>query len=71
MFKHLLSNNNDFYDFINSNLSLENSVSLIENPKPFYKNNQENILNLILILLFIALIVYLIHLFTKKYQQTL
>ena len=66
MFKHLLSNNNDFYDFINSNLSLENSVSLIENPKPFYKNNQENILNLILILLFIALIIYLIHLFTKK-----
>ena len=66
MFKHLLSNNDDFYDFINSNLSLENSVSLIENPKPFYKNNQENILNLILILLFIALIIYLIHLFTKK-----
>lgn len=65
MFKHLLSNNDDFYDFINSNLSLENSVSLIENPKPFYK--QENdILNLILILLFIALIIYLIHLFTKK-----
>lgn len=66
MFKHLLSNNDDFYDFINSNLSLENSVSLVENPKPFYKNNQENILNLILILLFIALIIYLIHLFTKK-----
>ena len=67
MFKHLLSNNDDFYDFINSNLSLENSISLIENPKPFYKNNQENdILNLILILLFIALIIYLIHLFTKK-----
>lgn len=67
MFKHLLSNNDDFYDFINSNLSLENSVSLIENPKPFYKNNQENdILNLILILLFIALIIYLIHLFNKK-----
>lgn len=66
MFKYLLSNNDDFYDFINSNLSLENSVSLIENPKPFYKNNQENILNLILILLFIALIIYLIHLFTKK-----
>lgn len=65
MFKHLLSNNDDFYDFINSNLSLENSISLIENPKPFYK--QENdILNLILILLFIALIIYLIHLFTKK-----
>lgn len=65
MFKHLLSNNDDFYDFINSNLSLENSVSLVENPKPFYK--QENdILNLILILLFIALIIYLIHLFTKK-----
>lgn len=65
MFKHLLSNNDDFYDFINSNLSLENSVSLIENPKPFYK--QENdILNLILILLFIALIIYLIHLFNKK-----
>ena len=65
MFKYLLSNNDDFYDFINSNLSLENSVSLIENPKPFYK--QENdILNLILILLFIALIIYLIHLFTKK-----
>lgn len=67
MFKHLLSNDDDFYDFINSNLSLENSVSLIENPKPFYKNNQENnILNLILILLFITLIIYLIHLFTKK-----
>lgn len=67
MFKHLLSNNDDFYDFINSNLSLENSVSLIENPKPFYKKKQENnILNLILILLFIALIIYLIHLFTKK-----
>lgn len=67
MFKHLLSNNDDFYDFINSNLSLENSISLIENPKPFYKKNQENnILNLILILLFIALIIYLIHLFTKK-----
>lgn len=66
MFKHLLSNNDDFYDFINSNLSLENSVSLVENPKPFYKNNQENILNLILILLFIALIIYLIHLFNKK-----
>ena len=67
MFKHLLSNNDDFYDFINSNLSLENSISLIENPKPFYKYNQENnILNLILILLFIALIIYLIHLFTKK-----
>lgn len=67
MFKYLLSNNDDFYDFINSNLSLENSVSLIENPKPFYKNNQENnILNLILILLFIALIIYLIHLFNKK-----
>lgn len=66
MFKHLLSNNDDFYDFINSNLSLENSISLIENPKPFYKNNQKNILNLILILLFIALIIYLIHLFTKK-----
>ena len=66
MFKYLLSNNDDFYDFINSNLSLENSVSLIENPKPFYKNNQENILNLILILLFVALIIYLIHLFTKK-----
>lgn len=65
MFKHLLSNNDDFYDFINSNLSLENSVSLVENPKPFYK--QENdILNLILILLFIALIIYLIHLFNKK-----
>lgn len=65
MFKHLLSNDDDFYDFINSNLSLENSVSLIENPKPFYK--QENdILNLILILLFIALIIYLIHLFNKK-----
>lgn len=65
MFKYLLSNNDDFYDFINSNLSLENSVSLVENPKPFYK--QENdILNLILILLFIALIIYLIHLFTKK-----
>lgn len=65
MFKYLLSNNDDFYDFINSNLSLENSVSLIENPKPFYK--QENdILNLILILLFIALIIYLIHLFNKK-----
>lgn len=65
MFKHLLSNNDDFYDFINSNLSLENSISLIENPKPFYK--QENdILNLILILLFIALIIYLIHLFNKK-----
>lgn len=65
MFKHLLSNDDDFYDFINSNLSLENSVSLVENPKPFYK--QENdILNLILILLFIALIIYLIHLFTKK-----
>lgn len=67
MFKHLLSNNDDFYDFINSNLSLENSISLIENPKPFYKKKQENnILNLILILLFIALIIYLIHLFTKK-----
>ena len=65
MFKHLLSNDDDFYDFINSNLSLENSVSLVENPKPFYK--QENdILNLILILLFIALIIYLIHLFNKK-----
>ncbi len=65
MFKYLLSNNDDFYDFINSNLSLENSVSLVENPKPFYK--QENdILNLILILLFIALIIYLIHLFNKK-----
>ena len=65
MFKHLLSNNDDFYDFINSNLSLENSISLIENPKPFYK--QENdILNLILILLFIVLIIYLIHLFNKK-----
>ena len=65
MFQHLLSNNDDFYDFINSNLSLENSISLIENPKPFYK--QENdILNLILILLFIALIIYLIHLFNKK-----
>ena len=37
MFKHLLSNNDDFYDFINSNLSLENSISLIEYPKPFYK----------------------------------
>ena len=67
MFKHLLSNNDDFYDFINSNLSLENSISLIENPKPFYKKKQENnILNLILILLFIALIIYLIHLFNKK-----
>lgn len=67
MFKHLLSNNDDFYDFINSNLSLENSISLIENPKPFYKKKQENnILNLILILLFITLIIYLIHLFTKK-----
>ncbi len=67
MFKHLLSNNDDFYDFINSNLSLENSVSLVENPKPFYKKKQENnILNLILILLFIALIIYLIYLFTKK-----
>lgn len=65
MFKHLLSNNDDFYDFINSNLSLENSISLIENPKPFYKQ-ENNILNLILILLFIALIIYLIHLFTKK-----
>ena len=65
MFKYLLSNNDDFYDFINSNLSLENSISLIENPKPFYK--QENdILNLILILLFIVLIIYLIHLFNKK-----
>ena len=67
MFKYLLSNNDDFYDFINSNLSLENSVSLVENPKPFYKNNQENnILNLILILLFITLIIYLTHLFNKK-----
>ena len=67
MFKHLLSNNDDFYDFINSNLSLENSISLIENPKPFYKKKQENNkLNLILILLFIALIIYLIHLFNKK-----
>lgn len=67
MFKHLLSNNDDFYDFIDSNLSLENSVSLVENPKPFYKKKQENnILNLILILLFIALIIYLIYLFTKK-----
>lgn len=65
MFKHLLSNNDDFYDFINSNLSLENSISLIENPKPFYKQENDT-LNLILILLFITLIIYLIHLFTKK-----
>lgn len=67
MFKHLLSNNDDFYDFINSNLSLENSVSLVENSKPFYKKNKENNLtSLILLLLFIALIIYLIYLFSKK-----
>ena len=71
MYQHLLSNNNDFSKFFNTSLSSGDSISLIENPKPFYKNNQENILNLILILLFIALIVYLIHLFTKKYHQTL
>lgn len=65
MFKHLLSNNDDFYDFFNSDLSLENSLSLIENQKPFYKK-ENNLINIILLLLFIVLIIYLIHLFNKK-----
>lgn len=66
MFRDLLSNNDDFYDFLNSNLSLENSLSLIENPKPFYIKKENNSINIILFFLFIMLIIYVVYLFIKN-----
>ena len=70
MYQHLLSNNNDFSKFFNTSLSSGDSISLIENPKPFYENNNSISLNIILIILFVLLIVYFIYSY-KKQQTTL
>lgn len=70
MYQHLLSNNNDFSKFFNTSLSSGDSIYLVENPKPFYENNNSISLNIILIILFVLLIMYFIYSY-KKQQTTL
>lgn len=56
----------DFKDFYFSNLSLNNSLSLIDNPKPFFLDNPSKCWKTLLFLFFLLVVVLLAYVYIKK-----